>query len=187
MNVLKSVVLLAVLNFFLSSFVFSQKKTAGYSFEKYPVSQMYEGKKAVVNLKSSAVARNFRTEIKNQYKNAKIDFAGKYSMIFWGAGTGLTMGAMVDNSTGSVYELPLTEENSARACWGSEVNTEDNILHNKKSTLFITWTCEIIKNETTNENFITKAYSIFQWDETKKKFKLLKTKAEKTKEKITSE
>ena len=127
----------------------------------------------------------YRTQIKNQYSISEIEFAGKYSIIFWGAGPGgLTLGAMVDNSTGIVYDLLLTPENSNRGCGSSGM--ENNILYNKNSKLFITWTCEEEINEETKRNVVTKYYSIFLWNETKKKFTFLKNKSEKKAEKITT-
>lgn len=150
------------------------------------MTKIYKGPKAKVNLKSSETAIRYRTQIKSQYSISEIEFAGKYSMIFWGAGPGgLTLGAMVDNSTGIVYDLPLTAENSNRGCWGSDM--ENNILYNKNSKLFITWTCEEEINDAKKRNVVTKYYSIFLWNETKKKFTLLKNKSEKKTEKIKTE
>jgi hypothetical protein len=164
------------------------QKIVDYSFDKYPVTKIYKGPKAKVNLKSSETATRYRTQIKSQYRTAEIEFAGKYSMIFWGAGTGgLTLGAMVDNSTGIVYDLPLTVENSNRGCWSSDMNFENNIFYDKNSRLFITWTCEEEINEATKTNVVTKCYSIFLWNETKKTFTLLKNKSEKRTEKTMTE
>lgn len=153
------------------------QKIVSYPFDKYPVSEIYKGPKADVNLKSSETAKIYRTQIKNQYKSSVVEFAGKYSMIFWGAGPGgLTLGAMVDNSTGIVYDLPLTAENSSRGCWDSGM--ENNILYKKNSKLFITWTCEEEINAATKSDIVTKYFSFFLWNETKKKFILLKNESE---------
>lgn len=176
--------------FFLTTIILTNhsfaQKIAGYSFDKYPAKEIYKGKKVTVNLKSSNIATSNRTQIINQYNESKIEFGGKYSFIFWGAGTGLTLGAMVDNKTGNVYNLPLTEENSTRGFCGYDISEEDNKLYKKNSNLFITftWSCEEIK--VTKTNVITKNYSIFIWDEANKKFSLLKNKTEKKTEKITS-
>lgn len=171
--------------FVLTNFAVAQK-VVGYSFDKYPAT-IYKGPKAKVNLKSGETARSYRTTIKEQYNTSKIDFAGKYSTVFWGAGTGLMLGAIVDNKTGIVYDLPLTEENSARAFWGNEIAEEDNTLYNKNSNLFIifTWSCE--ENKVAKTNFVTKYCSIFLWNEAKKKFTLLKNKTEIKTEKIPTE
>ena len=179
-----------ILFFLLTTFVLTNsavaQKVAGYSFDKYPAT-IYKGAKAKVNLKSSETARGYRTTIKEQYNTSKIDFAGKYTTVLWGAGTGLMVGAMVDNQTGNVYDLPLTEENSYRGFCGNEISNESNTIYNKKSNLFITftWSCE--ENKETKTNVITKYYSIFVWDEAKKKFTLLKNKTEKKTEKIPTE
>ena len=176
---------LLLATFVLTNFAFAQQKVAGYSFDKYPVTEIYKGPKAKVNLKSSETARGYRTQIKEQYKTSKIDFAGKYSMVFWGAGMGLMVGAMVDNTTGNVYDLPLTEENSVSGF--CQISDQSNRLYKKNSNLFVTftWTCE--EDKTAKTNVVTKYYSIFLWDEAKKKFNLIKNKSEKKTEKITTE
>jgi hypothetical protein len=154
----------------------------GYSFDKYKVEKVFEGKKAVVDYKSSKTAKSFRTQIKEQYKTSKVDFAGHYTTIGWGAGMGLTLGAIVDVETGKVYDLPLTEENSYRGCGSTDdIDNSDNILHKKNSTLFITFVCSEKVNETTKATSYVKVYSVFNWDETKKKFILLKKKTVETK------
>jgi hypothetical protein len=162
---------------FLISFTFAisfAQQIVGYSFDKYPAT-LYKGPKANLNLKSSPTAIRYRTQIKNQYRTSGIEFAGKYSMIFWGAGTGgLTLGAMVDNRTGIVYDLPLTVEFSNRGCWSSALNFDNNILYKENSRLFITWTCQEEINEATKTTTITKHYSFFLWNEAKKKFTLAK-------------
>lgn len=155
------------------------QKFFDFSFEKYPVTKIYKGPKANVNLKSCETARRYRTQIKRQYGTSGIDFAGKYSLVFWEAGTGgLTLGAMVDNRTGIVYDLPLTVENSNRGCWSSDMNFENNIIYTKTSKLFITWTCQEKIKEAAKSNVVTKYYSIFLWNETRKIFILLKNKRE---------
>lgn len=186
MKIIKNKIFFFLLTtFVLTNYSFAQK-VAGYSFDKYPATEIYKGQKAKVNL-SSETAKTFRTEIKKQYSESKIDFAGKYSFVFWGAGTGLTLGAMVDNKTGKVYDLPLTEENSARSFCGYDISEEDNKLYNKSSNLFITFTWSCQENKIAKTNVVTKYYSIFVWDETKKKFSLLKNKTEKKTEKIPIE
>jgi len=187
MKITKTKILFFLLTIFVLTNSAVAQKVAGYSFDKYPVTEIYKGQKAKVNLKSSQTAKSYRTTIKEQYQTSKIDFGGKYSLVFWGAGTGLMLGAMVDNKTGIVYDLPLTEENSARSFCGTEIAEEDNKLYKKNSNLFITftWSCE--ENKAAKTNVVTKYYSIFLWDETKKKFTLLKNKSEKKTEKITTE
>ena len=172
-----------ILFFFLATFVLTNsavaQKVAGYSFDKYP-STIYKGPKAKVNLKSGETARGYRTTIKEQYSTSKIDFAGHYSLIFWGAGTNLSVGAMVDNISGNVYDLPLTEENASNYnCNYIETNDEGNIHYNKASKLFTTSSCERKDNESTKTFDIIRTTSIFLWDDNKKKFILLNKKTDK--------
>lgn len=176
---IKSILFFALI--FSAKFQAISQTTVGYSFGKYAVGKVYEGKKAIVDYKSSPTAKSYRTQIKEQYKTSKVDFAGHYTMITWGAGTGLTLGAIVDVETGKVYDLPLSEENSVRGCTSSNETDSDNILHKNNSTLFITFICSDKVNETTKATTYVKVYSVFNWDETKKKFILLKKKTVETK------
>jgi hypothetical protein len=156
------------------------QKMFGYSFSNYPVTRPYKGPRAPVLIKSNETAGRYKTQVKSQYSNAGIEFAGNYSMILWEAGTGgLTLGVMVDNSTGIVYDLPLTVENSNRGCWSSDHNFEKNIFYYKTSRLFITWTCKEDLNDATKTNLVTRNYSVFLWNEIKKKFIFLGNKIEK--------
>lgn len=176
---IKSILFFALI--FAVKFQAISQTTVGYSFEKYKVGKVFEGKKAVVDYKSGKTARSYKTQIKEQYKRAKVDFAGHYNLITWGAGTDLTLGAMVDLETGKVYDLPLSEENSVRGCTSLNEEDRDNILYKKNSTLFITFVCSDKVNETTKTTTYVKVYSVFNWDETKKKFVLLKKKTVETK------
>ena len=171
--------ILILIAFLLTTQTTFSQTYVGYSLNKYPVAEVYNGVKAKINYKSNPTARDYRTMITQGYKNSKIDFAGHYTMTFWGAGTGMTVGAMVDNITGNVYDLPLTEDNSYRGCYFTEKDSDnDNIFNNKNSKLFVTFTCTSERNETSKTELLNKKYSIFLWDEAKKKFILLKEKSE---------
>ena len=184
MKITKTKILFLLLTTFVLTNSGVAQKVAGYSFDKYPAT-IYKGPKAKVNLKSSATAKSYRTTIKEQYQTSKIDFGGKYSLVTWGAGMGLTLGAMVDNATGNVYDLPLTEENSVSG--SCQILEDDNKLYNKNSNLFITYTWSCEENKTAKTNAVTKYYSIFLWDDAKKKFTLLKSKTETKTEKLPTE
>ena len=140
----------------------------GYSFENYPTNIIIN-QRAKINYSSNKLGKEFKTEITEQYKKGKVEFGGHYVLIFWGAGTGLTVGAMVDVKDGKIYELPLNEENSYREAY----HDSDNILYKPKSNLFI---CYRPRDNKSDENKVDLTYYFYKWDDTAKKFILLKTK-----------
>lgn len=159
----------------------SAQQVAGYSFQKYPASAVYTGAKATINITSNAAASGFKTELTEGYKNSKINFGGHYVVVLRGVGTGLTVGSMVDVKTGHVYDLPLTEDNSVRSC---NVANETDLSYTTTSNLFVTWNCNDESNEKDKTVTTTKNYSIYLWDDQKKKFTLLMEKAIEKKAKI---
>jgi len=74
-------------------------------FVDYPVKEVYRGRVAPVILDSKR-ARMFRTRLKEDSR-AGTNFAGHYTVVFWGCGTGCAQMAVVDARTGRVYWPPL--------------------------------------------------------------------------------
>lgn len=137
-------------------------------FDKYPA-KVEKVNKAKLVLSSSSLGKTYKTQISNQYKTNKVDFGGHYVTTYWGAGMGLTMGAMVDIKTGKIYELPMNEENSLNDCFHN-----DEIETNKvNSNLFITYATKM----TDDESKCKREIYYYLWNG--KSFKLLK-KTEKT-------
>ena len=149
----------------LTSSIYSQK-IEGQKFESYPAKILSE-QKAKLNLSSNKLGKTFRTAITQGYKNGKINFGGHYIIIFWGAGAGMSDGAMVDTRTGIIYNLPLTEENSYR---GVYYDNNDNIKHKKNSYLFM---CYSSKTNETDENKIDLSYFYYKFNDMTKKFNLV--------------
>ena len=143
----------------------------GVNFSKYPAK--VENSKAKLNLASHSLGKTYKTAIYQQYKSEPINFGGHYVMTFWGAGMGMTNGAMVDGKTGGIIPLPLTDENAIRDC---VYNDNDNIFHKKNSNLLVTFKCQRIGeyNESTNTQNIKLTYYYYKWDG--KKFNLITTK-----------
>ena len=146
--------------FLLTVTIAKSQTVEGYKYEKYPVKTVFTGKKAAVNYNSSPTAKSFRTQIKNQYKEGKIDFAGYYVTITWGCGTGCTMGAMVDVRDGKVYDLPDCEINSDNYC-------EGKVYKRGKTTsrMYVTSSCGFGDSRQEKPTYV-----VFLWDEGKKKF-----------------
>lgn len=127
-----------------------------YDFASYPA-EIKEITKAKLNLESHPLGNTFKTEITNQYNTGKINFGGHYVLTFWGAGMGLTQGAMIDAKTGNIFELPLTEDNSMRNC---VYNDNENIFHRPNSNLFATFKCD----RTNEEGKLNLTYFYYKWN-----------------------
>ena len=153
--------------FLATNYIYSQTE-AGYKFSEYPAKKI-EKTKAKINYSSNSTGSSFKTQIKEQYKNGKVDFGGHYITITWGAGAGLTVGAMVDIIDGKIYDLPLSEENSYR---GTHHRENNNILYKPNSNLFICYSS--LNSE--KEGYVNLNYSIYKWNDKAKKFSLIKTK-----------
>ncbi|HEV2800427.1 MAG TPA: hypothetical protein VGW12_08020 [Pyrinomonadaceae bacterium] len=67
--------------------------------------EIYRGRIAPVRLDTRR-ARMFRTRLREDSR-AGVNFAGHYTVVFWGCGTGCAQLAVVDARTGSVYWPPL--------------------------------------------------------------------------------
>jgi hypothetical protein len=84
-----------------------KKKTTGElpRFGDYPVKEIYRGRVAPVILEGKR-ARMFRSRLREDAR-AGTNFAGHYTVVFWGCGTGCAQLAVVDALTGRVYWPPL--------------------------------------------------------------------------------
>ena len=140
----------------------------GYTFQRYPA-QVAAAKKTPVQLASNPLGTTYRTAITQQYATRKINFAGHYITTIWGAGTGQTLGAMVDVHTGKIYELPLSEDNSNRGVYHDNNN---NIFYHSTSNLFV---CYASSANPADEQKVNLTYYFYRWDVAKTKFLLLGT------------
>lgn len=74
-------------------------------FDDYPVREIYKGRIAPVILDTRR-ARMFRSRLREDSRQ-RPNFAGHYTVVFWGCGTGCAQLAVVDARTGRVYWPPL--------------------------------------------------------------------------------
>ncbi|HEX8354950.1 MAG TPA: hypothetical protein VF611_18730, partial [Pyrinomonadaceae bacterium] len=89
-------------------------------FEDYPARAVYKGPAAPVRL-DSRKARMFRTRLREDSRSGP-NFAGHYTVVVWGCGTGCAQMGVVDAKTGRVYfppvdymDIPDMEDAGARA------------------------------------------------------------------------
>ena len=99
-----------------ASFPFAHRGTAavtnggdlpstGPQFSSYPARANFRGTPAHVRL-DDAQARRFRTRLREDSRQGP-NFAGHYTVVFWGCGSGCAGMAVVDAYTGRVTWLPL--------------------------------------------------------------------------------
>jgi hypothetical protein len=83
----------------------AETKSQSPRFGDYPVKEVYRGRIAPVVLDSKR-ARMFRSRLREDSRQG-VNFAGHYTVVFWGCGTGCAQVAVVDARTGRVYWPPL--------------------------------------------------------------------------------
>lgn len=71
-------------------------------FEDFPV-RVWRGRVAALNLNSHPLARKFRTTTREQIKEAGVNFAGHYTLVSAGCGTGCSISGMIDARNGNAY------------------------------------------------------------------------------------
>lgn len=76
--------------------------TPSLAFEDYAVSTVFQGKPAEPSLSSHSQARTYRTALRNQARKGP-NFAGGYTIVQIGCGTGCSLLAVVDARTGRVF------------------------------------------------------------------------------------
>lgn len=89
----------------LSVALVSQTHKTEPKFGDYPVSQIYKGKPAppiLINKRQ----RMFRTMIRSGAR-LPVEFAGHYTLPNWGCGASCISFAIVDSSSGKVYDTPF--------------------------------------------------------------------------------
>ncbi|HEV2882593.1 MAG TPA: hypothetical protein VGX24_15060 [Pyrinomonadaceae bacterium] len=83
----------------------AEAKRQSPHFSDYPVKEVYKGRVAPVVLDTKR-ARMFRSRLREDSRQG-VNFAGHYTVVFWGCGTGCAQVAVVDARTGRVYWPPL--------------------------------------------------------------------------------
>lgn len=84
--------------------------------------EIYKGPVAPVKLDSKK-ARMFRTRLREDSRSGP-NFAGRYTVVIWGCGTGCAQMGVVDARTGRVYfppveymDIPDMEDEAVRSHW----------------------------------------------------------------------
>ena len=76
-------------------------------FEDYPVAKTHSGKPATAKVER-ADDRMFRTRIREGAAKGP-NFAGRFTVVQWGCGSGCASTVIVDAGNGTIYHLPAAE------------------------------------------------------------------------------
>lgn len=71
-------------------------------FQEFPAA-VWHGRAALLNLRSHRLARLYRTAVRQQLQDEGINFAGHYSLVTMGCGTGCSITAIVDARNGTAF------------------------------------------------------------------------------------
>jgi hypothetical protein len=151
------------------------KSINDFGFEKYNnASNSKLNTKSILNVNSNSFTKEYKTRVTEFYKNAEVNFSGKYTVIYWDAGMGTTLGTLIDCSTGIAYDIPINDETAFIGCFDeNKLKTFESIFgrqkvfFNNESNLLVLRSCD----QYNNDGIIFRFYI---WNEEIKKFKLLK-------------
>jgi hypothetical protein len=146
-----------------------------FQFDKYSSgNELNNIKKAPLNTSSNKFIQTHKTRISKLYENIKINFARNYTIIYWDAGMGSTLGTIIDYSTGKAYDIPLNDETAYIGCMDNNKLEKFNknfadrkVFFKSNSKLLVLRSCDEY-----GENAII--FRFYLWDEKFKKFNLLK-------------
>lgn len=142
---------LTLLLLFLSPFA---AWAAELGFSDFPVGSVYSGKPAKPDfLKRDKGFAAFKTRILNGM-NAGPNFAGEYSVIQFGCGTGCSTAIVASNRTGEVFGFPRGGEFNQALTLSYQANSRLMIARWYTDSLWETCVFESLVFE--NENWITK-------------------------------
>lgn len=87
-------------------------------FEQFPAGAPYTGPVAAPDVAGDPRSRRFRTAIAEGARRGP-DFAGRYTVVSWGCGSGCSAIAIVDAVTGRVFH-PVRWASSTTSTWRNE-------------------------------------------------------------------
>jgi hypothetical protein len=75
-------------------------------FDDFRVNAIDHSKHAELDLRSNKFAYLFRTRLKEGYSADTANFAGHYTLVYWGCGSGCKLAMIIDRKTGKIYDAP---------------------------------------------------------------------------------
>ena len=151
------------------------KSISDFGFEKnINASKSKLNTKSILNVNSNSFTKLYKTRVTELYKNAEVNFSGKYTVIYWDAGMGTTLGTLIDCSNGTAYDIPINGETAFIGCFDENklkifesIFGSQKVFFTKESNLLVLRSCD----EYNNDGIIFRFYI---WNEDIKKFTLLK-------------
>jgi hypothetical protein len=104
-NALSSLLLGGALIFSASAQTLKYDAKRPPHFQDFPATEIWKQPPAPLKLATGS-ERMFRTQLTNAAKRPA-DFAGHYTMAFWGCGSNCSAAALIDLKMGAVYQPPL--------------------------------------------------------------------------------
>ena len=148
-----------------------------YRFDDYPVGKIHQGKrhKPIITLKW----RKQQIPIMDGYadKGGQIDFAGHYTTVVWGCGTGCAAGVMTDARDGTIHNLlPVSSSDEMLPCFLPDGREDEAGLfqYRANSRLFTVYTCRFKPDADEKKYIQWRTDYFYEWREQQKKFVLLK-------------
>lgn len=149
------------------------KSINDFGFEKNAnVSKSKLNTKSILNVNSNSFTKQYKTRVTELYKNAEVNFSGKYTVIYWDAGMGSTLGTLIDCSNGIAYDIPINDETAFIGCFDENklkifesIFGSQKVFFKKESNLLVLRSCD------DNDGIIFRFYI---WNEDTKKFTLIK-------------
>jgi hypothetical protein len=103
-------------------------------FERFRVKETVLGKPALPVLRR-AKDQEYRTMIQTAAEKGP-NFAGHYTIATWGCGSSCLQGALIDEKTGDIFDLPFTYIGWSPGKFGDGTNGSEQVSFKKDSRLF---------------------------------------------------
>jgi hypothetical protein len=136
-----SIVIAALIAICISTYAFS-RKAYDYEFKEFMVKEPYPGPAVKEPKPRSKWARTYRTRIAHEYKEGGQNFAGHFSLVTWGCGTDCVSFAIVDATTGEVFDPPFEGLTNV----DGKGHSFEGLVFEKQSELLIASGCPEEKN-----------------------------------------
>ena len=149
------------------------KSINDFGFDKYSNDTILKlNNKGMFNANSNSFTKQYKTRVTELYKNAVVNFAGKYTIVYWNAGMGTNQGTLIDYSNGQAYDIPINDETAFNSCFDENKSIKfENIFGNqivffkKESNLLVIRSCD-------QYNYDGIIFRFYIWNEGTKKFTL---------------
>ena len=146
---------------------FGFEKFSNLSVDKFNV-------KGVLNTNSNSFTKLYKTRVTELYKNAKVNFAGKYTIIYWEAGMGTTQGTLIDFTNGKAYDIPINDGTAFNSCFNDNKSSKFESLFGSQIVFFSKNSNLLVLRSCDEYHYDGIIFRFYVWNEEMKKFNFLK-------------